>query len=154
MLGKAVRLQEFWFCFYWGGHGGLRYWAFFQAVFSVYFILMCGIALSSSPAVYGLASFWSTAFGKRRPFTVLGYYLFALSFLIQVNTMCSTNNSKLKWFWNTVWPLLTDTSLLRRVRLVSEMPKIIHSLPQWYGHLCKVNNCFCPFGVRIKEGWL
>ena len=30
---------------------------------------------------------------------------------------------------STVWPLLTDTSLLRTARLVPEMPNIIHSLP-------------------------
>ena len=34
-------------------------------------------------------------FGKRRSFTVWWYHLFALSCLIQVNTMCSTNHSKL-----------------------------------------------------------
>ena len=45
----------------------------------------------------------------------------------------------------------TDASLLRAVRLVPEMPKIIHSLPLQYGHLCKAETWFCPFGVRIKE---
>ena len=34
------------------------------------------------------------------------------------------------------------------------MPKIIHSLPLQYGHLCKADTWFCPFGVRIKEVWL
>ena len=37
------------------------------------------------------------------------------------------------------------------VRLVPEMPKIIHSLPLWCGHRCKADTWFCPFGVRIKE---
>ena len=48
----------------------------------------------------------------------------------------------------------TDTSLLRTVRLVLEMPKIIHSLPLLNGHLCKLDTLLCPFGVRIKEVWL
>ena len=48
----------------------------------------------------------------------------------------------------------TDTSLLRTVRLVLEMPEIIHSLPLSNGHLCKLDTLFCPFGVRIKEVWL
>ena len=58
-------------------------------------ILMCGIAVSCSPVVYGFASFCLTVFGKRRSFMVLLYHLCALSCLIQVNTMCSMNNSKL-----------------------------------------------------------
>ena len=45
----------------------------------------------------------------------------------------------------------TDTSLLRTVRLVLEMPEIIHSLPLSNGHLCKLDTLLCPFGVRIKE---
>ena len=56
---------------------------------------MCGIAVSSSPTVCGFSPFRLTVFGKRRSFTVLQYHLFALSCLIQVNTMCSTNHSKL-----------------------------------------------------------
>ena len=40
-----------------------------------------------------------------------------------------------------------DTSLLRTVRLVTEMPKIIH-LPV---KQLKADTWFCPFGVRIKE---
>ena len=47
-----------------------------------------------------------------------------------------------------------DTSLIRTVRLVPEMPKTIHSLPLQYGHLCKADSWFCPFGVLIKEVWL
>ena len=53
----------------------LQYWAFFQ--------------------VYVFASFWLMVLCKRRSFTVLWYHLFALSCLIQVNTMCSVNNSRL-----------------------------------------------------------
>ena len=67
----------------------------FSSGISVFFILMCGIVVSSSPAVYSFAPFWLTVFGKRRSFMVLQYHLFARSCLIQVNTMCSTNNSKL-----------------------------------------------------------
>ena len=48
-------------------------------------------------------------------------------------------------------PHNTDTSLLRTVRLVPEMTKIIHSLPLQYGHLCKADSWFCPFGVRFKD---
>ena len=44
---------------------------FFSSGISLFLILMCGIAVSSSPAVYGLASFWLTVFGRRRAFTVL-----------------------------------------------------------------------------------
>ena len=47
---------------------------FFSSGISVFLILMCGIAVSSSPAVYGFASFWLTVFGKRRAFTVLYYH--------------------------------------------------------------------------------
>ena len=56
---------------------------------------MCGNAVSSSPTVCGFSPFRLTVFGERRSFTVLRYHLFALSCLIQVNTMCSTNHSKL-----------------------------------------------------------
>ena len=52
------------------------------------------IALSSSPGVCGFSSFWLTIFDKRS-FTVFRYHLCALSCLIQVNTMCSTDHSKL-----------------------------------------------------------
>ena len=70
------------------------------AVLSLFFryfgnlILMCSIAVSSSPAVYSFSSFWLTVFGKRRSFMVLQSQLFALSCLIRVNTMCNMNNSK------------------------------------------------------------
>ena len=63
---------------------------------SVILILMCGIAVSFSLAAYGFSSFWLTVFGKRRSFTVLRYHLFSLSCLMQLKTLCSTNNSKLK----------------------------------------------------------
>ena len=42
----------------------------------------------------------------------------------------------------TVYPLLTETSLLRTVHLVPEMPNIIYTLPLSYGHLCKADNWF------------
>ena len=59
-----------------GGHGGLRYCGIavscFSSGISVIWILMCGIAVSSSPAaVCGVSSFLLTVFGKRRSFTVL-----------------------------------------------------------------------------------
>ena len=57
----------------------------------------------------------------------------------------------LSFYSCTVYPLLTDTSLLRTIHLIPEMPKIIHSLPLSYGHLCKADNWFRPFGFRIKE---
>ena len=41
--------------------------------------LWCGIAVSSSPAVYGFSSFCLKVFGKRRSFTILRYHLFSLS---------------------------------------------------------------------------
>ena len=77
-----------------GVHGIAVLSVFFSSAISVFLILMCGIAISSSPAVYGFASFWLTVFGKRRSFTVLRYHLFAPSCLKQINTMCSTNDSK------------------------------------------------------------
>ena len=80
-----------------GGHGGSRYCGIeflFSIAILVFLILMCGIAVSSSPAVYGFASFWLTVFGKRRSFSVLRYHLFAPSCLKQINTICSTNDSK------------------------------------------------------------
>ena len=43
---------------------------FFKRYFGI-LILMCGIAVSSSPEVCGFSSFWLTVFGKRRSFAVL-----------------------------------------------------------------------------------
>ena len=59
-----------------GGHGGLRYCGIVVSCFSngisVILILMCGIAVSSSPTVVcGVSSFLLTVFGRRRSFTVL-----------------------------------------------------------------------------------
>ena len=59
-----------------GGHGGLRYCGIvvscFSSGISVILILMCGIAVSSSPAaVCSVSSFLLTVFGKRRSFTML-----------------------------------------------------------------------------------
>ena len=55
-----------------GGHGGLRYCGIELFFKSLILILMCGIAVSSSPAVVcGDSSFLLTVFGKRRSFTVL-----------------------------------------------------------------------------------
>ena len=78
------------------GTWGLRYCGI-ELVFKRYFgnlILMCSIAVSSCPVVYGFSSFWLTVFGKGRSFMVLQYHLLALSCLIRVNTMCNMNNSK------------------------------------------------------------
>ena len=36
----------------------------FPSIISAILILMCGIAVSSSPTVYGFSSFWLTVFGK------------------------------------------------------------------------------------------
>ena len=46
----------------------------------------CGII---QPCGIRFCIFWLKVFGKRRSLTVLRYHLFALSCLIQVNTMCS-----------------------------------------------------------------
>ena len=64
---------------------GIVVFNFFSSGISVILISMCGIVVSSSPAVCGFSSFWLMVFGKRRSFTVLRYHLFALSCLIQVN---------------------------------------------------------------------
>ena len=73
---------------------GIAVLSLFSSGILVILILMCGIAVSSSQAVYVFSSFCLTVFGKRRSFTVLQYHLFALSCLIRVNTMCNRNNSK------------------------------------------------------------
>ena len=64
---------------------GIAVLSFFSSGISVIFILMCGIAVSSCPAVCSFISFWVTVFDKRRSFTVLWYCSFSLSFLKQVN---------------------------------------------------------------------
>ena len=74
-----------------------------------------------------------------------------------------TLSKKILWKKKSNWYSLTspcghlyntDTSLLRTVCLIPEMPKIIHYLPLQYGHLCKADTWFSHFGVRIKEVWL
>ena len=42
---------------------GIAVLSFFSSGISVIWILMCGIAVSSSPAVCGFSSFWLTVFG-------------------------------------------------------------------------------------------
>ena len=54
--------------------------SFFSSGISVILILMCGIVVSSSPAVCGFSFFWLTVFGKRRSITVLRYCSSGLSF--------------------------------------------------------------------------
>ena len=61
---------------------------FFKRYFGI-LILMCGIAVSSSPEVCGFKSFWQTVFGKRRSFAVLRYRSFAL------NTICHAKQCKI-----------------------------------------------------------
>ena len=55
------------------GAYGIAVLSFFSSGISVISILMCGIAVSSSPAACGFSSFWLTALGKRRSFSVLRY---------------------------------------------------------------------------------
>ena len=57
---------------------GIAVLSFFSSGISVTFILMYGIAVSSSPAVCGVSSFWLTVVGKRRSFAVLRYCSFGL----------------------------------------------------------------------------
>ena len=52
---------------------GITLLSFLSSSILVILILMCGIAVSSSPVVCGFSSFWVTVFGKRRSFTVLRY---------------------------------------------------------------------------------
>ena len=52
---------------------GIAVMSIFSSGILVILILMCGITVSSSPAVCGFSSFWLTVFGKRRSFTVLQY---------------------------------------------------------------------------------
>ena len=75
---------------------GIAVLSFFSSSILVILILRCSIALSSRPEVYDFSSFWLAFSVKElRSFTVLWYHLFALSCLIQANTMCKGNNSKL-----------------------------------------------------------
>ena len=65
-----------------GGHWHVRYcgnnWIFFTRYFSNFdFIWQCGIAVSSSLAFCGFSSFWLMVF-RKRSFTVLWHYSFAL----------------------------------------------------------------------------
>ena len=70
-----------------GGHVGLRYCGieYFSSGISLILILMCGIAVSSSPPVCCISSFWVTVFGKRRSFKVFRCCSFSLSYLKPVN---------------------------------------------------------------------
>ena len=61
---------------------GIAVLSFFSSGISVILILMCGITVSSCPAVCGFSSFWATVFDKRRSFTVLRYCSFGLSCLM------------------------------------------------------------------------
>ena len=71
---------------------------FFSSGISLILISICGIAVSSSPAVCGFSSFWLTVFGKRRSEKILHgisvpFICALLSNRDQYN--CSTNHSKL-----------------------------------------------------------
>ena len=70
---------------------GIAVLSFFSSGISVILILMCGITVSSCPAVCGFSSFWATVFDKRRSFTVLRYCSFSLSCLKQVNIFLKKN---------------------------------------------------------------
>ena len=75
---------------------GIAVLSFFSSSILVILILMCSIALSSRPEVYVFHPFGQRFSVKElRSFAVLRYHLFALSCLIQANTMCKGNNSKL-----------------------------------------------------------
>ena len=56
------------------GTWGFTVLSFFSSSFLVILILMCNIAVSSSPAVCGFSSFWLTILGERRSSTVLQYH--------------------------------------------------------------------------------
>ena len=71
-----------------GFHGIAVLSFFFKRYFGI-FDFNVQYCVSPSPAVWGFASFWLTVFGKRSAFKVLRYHLFALSGLIQINTMCT-----------------------------------------------------------------
>ena len=51
------------------GFYGIVVLSFFSSGIPVILILMCGIVVSSSLAVYGFSLFWLTVFSKRRSFT-------------------------------------------------------------------------------------
>ena len=74
---------------------GIAVLSFFSSGISAILILICGIAVSSSPAVCGFSSFSFTVFAKRRSFTGYQYHSISLPCLIQVNTTSSTSHGKL-----------------------------------------------------------
>ena len=83
----------------------LRYYiGLFACSITVILILTCGIAVSSSFAVCGFPSFWPTAFGEIRLFTVLRYRLFAFSF--RYNTQSKTQQDikvNAHWDCDALW---------------------------------------------------
>ena len=105
-----------------GGHGvyGIAVLSFFSKGISKILILMCGIAVSSSPAVCGFSHFWLTVFGKRRSFTVLRYRSFALSCLMQIN------------FWKTLDLTVNEYTISNSC----SMMKLVGHLMIWLFHRC------------------
>ena len=86
------------------GLTALRYWAFFQTVFSFgdfdFNVPYCGII---SPAVRGFSSLWLSVFGKRRSFTQGISVSFICALLSNAgqywNTLDLTINAWLNNFW-------------------------------------------------------
>ena len=90
-LGSRPDFDMFWLLEYWvhrntalikeGDMGvyGIAVLSSFSSVISVILILMCGIAVSSSPGVCGFSSLWPTVFGIKDPSRYCGTVHLAFS---------------------------------------------------------------------------
>ena len=79
----------------------------FSSGISVIWILMCGILVSSSPAVCGFSSFWLTVFGKRKRILHRITVLFIWPLLSNVGQYFEDFRLNGKWIHN-FWQLLYD----------------------------------------------
>ena len=77
---------------------------------SVILILMCGIAVSSSPVVYRFSSFWLTVFGKRRSFMVI----FAVPFIC-IHLLSNTGRYNVQLLTNSKENRLIKVNIILRL---------------------------------------
>ena len=100
--------------------------------------------IHSLPLYYGHLSITDSSFGPRNakihtfPASILRTSLYYGQFVW--SQKCQ--NSYISYLYTT------DTSLLRTIRLVPEMPKFIHSLPLYYGHLSITDSSFGPRNAK------
>ena len=109
--------------------------SFFSSGISVILILMCGIAVSSLPAVCGFSSFWVMVFDKRRSFTVLRYCSFSLSII----------------FLPHLWPLNRGVSLLLIVKISNWTVAFIPRNFRKHRLMCK---CFHMYASHCQQDYI